>query len=260
MVARLRRRGPDYRHILTKPDFHAIQQLFGFRSVTVGSWVKLDEAGRAAEGVFYALMDLLHILAADHLQYGLPSSLISLRSRLALKYGSGGQPGVAAHYEPASRTFALAKNAGPGSLAHEWFHGFDHYLATTTYGVDSTAFSSSCFYRQQVPASSHALVDAWQHCLAMIFDAGAELVSCSLNYDRQLSLNYYRRPEEMAARAFEAFIEDADIDNSYLVTGTRQGIEAAAGVYPLGAQRQRINAAFREYFSQLSYALLRSGE
>jgi hypothetical protein len=254
------RRGPDHRQIVAQPDFGSIHSLFGFRSVVIGRWVTTEERQHAAGWFFDALMDLLHILAGPAQRYGLPSSLIALRGSLALKYGSGGRPGVAAHYEPATRTFALAKNAGPGSLAHEWFHAFDHYIASRMYPSSGPAFASACFYQQQVPISEHTLVDAWQHCMAQIFAPDSELVAASLAYDQAQGCHYYRQPEEIAARAFEAFVQDATIKNAWLVSGSRASAEAKAGVYPQGEQRQRITTAFSEYFSQLSLVLLRNGE
>jgi len=67
----------------------------------------------AAVRFHQALCDLMAILNS-------PEPLISSRSTLSLQYGIGGRPRVAAHYIPATRQLALAKNAGAGSLAHEW--------------------------------------------------------------------------------------------------------------------------------------------
>ncbi|ASP37493.1 hypothetical protein CHH28_01860 [Bacterioplanes sanyensis] len=259
MAVNLYRRGPDHSHVMAQPDFHGIRQLFGFRSVVIGRWVTPAEGQRAALAFFNALMDLLHILSADE-RYGLPASLISLRGSLALKYGTGGRPGVAAHYEPATRTFALAKNAGGGSLAHEWFHALDHYLSGKLFAAGPNRFASHLSYLGQTPVVRHPLALDWQQCMDQIFDRTAPLLSASLDYDQQRRLNYYRQPEEMAARAFEAFVEDAAIDNAYLVRGSRHSDEAKAGVYPTGEQRQRINSAFAQYFSNLCQALIRSGE
>ena len=95
-------------------SFATVRRRFDFRSIEVGRWVTPQERDRAAGRFYQALCDLMTILRG-------PEPLISLRSTLGLQYGIGGRLGVAAHYIPATRQLALAKNAGAGSLAHEWF-------------------------------------------------------------------------------------------------------------------------------------------
>lgn len=68
---------------------------------------------------------------------------------------------------------------------------------------------------------------------------------------------YYARPEELCARAFEAFVEDSEPRNDFLVRGTVCSDEANAGLYPQGEQRQQINNAFQNYFRALGAALYR---
>lgn len=115
------RRGPEHRfgEIIS---FAEVRKRYDFRSIEIGRWVTRDENEHAAACFYDALGDLMTILNG-------PEMLISLRGTLAFQYGTGGRPGVAAHYTPATRCFSLAKNAGPGSIAHEWFHALDHYLA-----------------------------------------------------------------------------------------------------------------------------------
>jgi hypothetical protein len=109
--SRFYRNGPDHgagEHI----DFVHIRRRFDFCSIEIGRWVTRPERERAAGLFFDALCDLMLILQG-------PEPLISLRGTLSLQYGIGGRPGVSAHYNPATRCFSLAKNAGPGSIAHE---------------------------------------------------------------------------------------------------------------------------------------------
>jgi len=102
-------------------SFITVRRRFDFRNIEVGRWVTPEERDRAAGRFYRALTDLMTILQG-------PEALVSLRGSLGLQYGIGGRLGVAAHYIPATRQLALAKNAGAGSLAHEWFHAFDHYM------------------------------------------------------------------------------------------------------------------------------------
>jgi hypothetical protein len=55
-------------------------------------------------------------------------------------------------------------------------------------------------------------------------------------------------------------VQDAHISNNFLVAGTKASEEAKMGLYPQGEQRVRINAAFRDYFSTLGYALRLKGD
>ena len=75
--------------------------------------------------------------------------------------------------------------------------------------------------------------------------------------------DYWGRPHEMFARAFESFVEDelanAGRENTYLVTGTqkqysvqRANIKTPLEPYPQGAERARINKAMRAFCDALA--------
>jgi hypothetical protein len=210
-------------------SFADVRQSFGFNGVRIGRWVTAEEKAASAPLFYDALADLMTILAA-------PATLISLRNTLSLEYGTGGQWGVAAHYTPALRTFALAKNAGPGSIAHEWFHAFDHPLNRLLF---------DCFqlilYQPDSRAPSPMLL-------------AAQLA------DRSSGQRYYSLPVEMCARAFEAYVQDAPTKNTYLVKGTRQSPEAEQGLYPKDGQRSEVNRAFGCYFATLGALLHKASE
>jgi hypothetical protein len=69
--------------------------------------------------------------------------------------------------------------------------------------------------------------------------------------------DYYARPWEMFARAFEAYAEDTLADagrlSTYFVNGTRS--TALASVYPAGDERTAINAAFRALLNAVRASL-----
>lgn len=248
------RQGPDHRQG-ESVDFVHIRRRFDFRSIQLGRWVTLAEREQAA-GLFYdALCDLMLILQG-------PELLISLRGSLALMYGTGGRPGVAAHYDPAQRAFALAKNAGPGSIAHEWFHALDHYLAQKVFmDAPPGLFASSAWLEDATPRA-HPLNDLLVRCLQTILLSpdgreSSELFRRSAEMDRRLGVTYYSRPEELCARAFEAFIQDGRIKNRFLVSGTLESPEAKAGLYPQGEQRALVNMTFGEYFRSLGRTLVK---
>lgn len=248
------RRGPLHQPE-APADFQAIRQRFEFRSIQLGKWVTEKEKQKAAPLFYDALCDLMVILGGTE-------SLVSLRGTLALQYGCGGQPGVMAHYEPATRSFSLAKNAGPGSIAHEWFHAFDHYICEKSFQKAKQGAFASQVWVDDAKLIEHPLNDLLSNCYQNIIlneagDAPNDYFKRSALADRQTKHFYYSKPEELCARAFEAFIQDAPIKNNFLVKGTKASEEAKVGLYPQGEHRERINQAFREYFFALGGALKR---
>ncbi|WP_108127113.1 CLCA_X family protein [Saccharospirillum mangrovi] len=247
-----KRNGPDHRQGQAV-GFAEVRRRFDFRSVRLGRWVTTDERDRAASAFYDALCDLMLILGGNE-------TLIGLRGTLSLEYGLGGQLGVVAHYQPASRAFALAKNAGPGSIAHEWFHAFDHYIADKAFIDPPPSQMGSRAWLDSRPPQPHALNERLFRCYqaVMLDDSGQQpsaLFRASTQADRERHQLYYSQPEELCARAFEAFVEDATIKNRFLVQGSRSSAEARAGLYPGGAERQRCNQAFADYFQALGRAL-----
>lgn len=255
------RKGPDHRGDEAY-DFSRIRSRFDFRSIEIGRWVTQAEQSRAAGHFYDAFCDLMLIL-------GVPEQVVSLRGTLALQYGTGGRLGVSAHYAPGQRTFSLAKNAGPGSIAHEWFHALDHYLADKAFHTARPVSFASQLWLEQGAGDQdlirHPLNQTLSHCFACIMldetgEQPSELFRHSITMDNLLGQSYYSQPEELCARAFEAFVQDAAIKNNFLVKGTKASAEAKYGLYPEGAQRLRINRAFSDYFSRLGRALKRSGQ
>ena len=53
---------------------------------------------------------------------------IAFQGELAIAFGARGSGNAAAHYEPMRKVINLTKMHGAGSLAQEWWHGFDDYL------------------------------------------------------------------------------------------------------------------------------------
>lgn len=250
------RHGPDHRGG-REVTFRDLKRDFGLYGLKIGSWVTGEEQRLAALRFHDALNDLMVILG------GTPA-LISLRGTLSVHYGTGGQRGVAAHYEPGRRTLALAKNAGPGSIAHEWFHALDHHLGNKVFPEVSAWQLASTAWLNDATPTSHPLAGALLACFRTIMldptgTRPSDLFRASAEVDRATGQLYYSRPEEMSARAFEAFVQDADITNHFLVKGTKASPEAADGLYPGSEQRREISQAFRYYFNLLSVMLRKQG-
>ena len=122
-------------------------------------------------------------------------------------------------------------------------------------------FASSAWL-DSIQRKPHPLNDLLGECFQAILlnEEGtqpSELFQASRQADKKLKVLYYARPEELCARAFEAFVEDREPHNQFLVNGTIHSDEARSGLYPLGNQRERINAAFDAYFQALGEALYR---
>jgi hypothetical protein len=65
---------------------------------------------------------------------------------------------------------------------------------------------------------------------------------------------YWKRPEELFARAFESFLEDELADrgqcSQYLVFGTQRDYADCRGIpYPVGDERKRIAEKMRNLFA-----------
>ncbi|WP_017444319.1 CLCA_X family protein [Gayadomonas joobiniege] len=250
MAAQYYRNGPIHRR--GNVDFSILRKKFLFRSIQVGHWVQPAERIKAANLIYDALSDLQLIL-------GVPSEVISLRGNLSLAYGTGGQLGVQAHYEPGRRLLALAKNAGGGALAHEWFHAFDHYMSDKMFILPKHAFASHAWLLDS-QLIKHPLNVSLAKVYQTIFlqnDSGevSELFTRSATIDRRLKQVYFARPEEMSARCFEACIQGQSLKNSFLVSGTMQSEPAKLGLYPDATHRQQLAKQFVAYFSALGTEL-----
>jgi hypothetical protein len=116
--------GPHHRPAgrdVTPEEFH---ELFGFRGVEFGNWNSSAERQHILNQAYDAFLDLSEILQVS------PKAM-AFNGELAIGFGSRGHglSGAKAHYERDYCVINLTKIKGAGSLAHEWFHAMDHFLA-----------------------------------------------------------------------------------------------------------------------------------
>lgn len=247
------RNGPPHR-AGADVSFGDLVKIFGFNSIHIGRWVNAAEQQHAANLFFDALCDLQLLLQV-------PEHVISLNGSLALTYGIGGRPGVCAHYQPQGRILALAKNAGGGSLAHEWFHAFDHYIASKLFSRSPPAnrFASRCWL-EEMPLKPHPLNALLNQAYSTLFlseDGKSE--SAFFRHCRQLDEKrqqlYLAMPEEIAARAFEKMLQRQPVKNSFLVAGTLKSEAAKLGVYPDESITSALSTLWLGYFQRLGQSL-----
>ncbi|MED5523884.1 MAG: CLCA_X family protein [Pseudomonadota bacterium] len=247
------RRGPDYR-MGEDRSFAEVRVQFALAGVKVGAWVSSEEQQLAANLVFDALADLAWVMKV-------PPELLGLRGNLQLAFGTRGQRNVQAHYEPATRILALAKNAGAGALAHEFWHAFDHHIARHLYpdaGPRELASHLWLTERRQHPHPLNQKLSALLQTVLLSRDAmePSDYVRRAIALDEQRSSLYFSQPTELLARAFESWVQDsAEITNHYLVSGTQKSTAAKQGAFPEGEHRRRCAIAFADYFSALGAAL-----
>ncbi len=246
------RQGPDYRNNRDM-NFAEIRKAFGFRSIQVGRWVTEQEQQIAANLIYDALMDLAEILRV-------PPQILSLRGSLSLAFGTGGQKYVQAHYDMRKRELALAKNAGGGALAHEWFHAFDHYINDKIFQLPKEKFASNSWLYNKEPVS-HPLNQKLAQFFKTIFLAEdgrqpSPYLKTNTLIDQKLKQYYFAMPEELAARAFESVIQDHEIKNAYLVSGTKKSEQAELGIFPKAKHRVDLACACYDYFNLLGKLVL----
>ena len=258
------RNGADYREG-QQANFIDIKQTFGLRHISVGKWVTKEESDIAANLMFDSLADLSQILQV-------PTALIGLRHTLNLLFGRGGQKGVQAHYSPTTRELALAKNAGAGALAHEFWHAFDHYIVDKAFDVginyqrdSSSAFSvkyccASDLWLKDVLLKPHRLNDNLSSLFKLVLLSGdglsaSDYVNNAIAVDKQQGCYYFSKPTELMARAFESAIEsNGHIHNQYLVSGTMKQDTLSNMIYPTMEHRKLIMESIVDYFALLGVA------
>ena len=213
---------------------------YGLRAVQFGESVPQSERQMWMERLFEALSDFSAVL-------GLPGRSLGLGG-LAIAIGARGKGGAVAHYEPSLRVVNFTRASGAGSLAHEWWHAFDHKW------VSHLKQSSLMACVRLVPPASHGRLLAAASVFGAMRDQfrGSEFERCARNIaELPRARSYWVDPEEMAARAFEAWVEDRLLDmgrrSPYLVTGTRvedYTSDASCFPYPAHAERQALSSQF----------------
>ncbi len=191
--------GQDYRNglDLTTEKFH---ELIPFRGVEFGNWVPQIERAAHLNEAYDALFDLCTVLDVT-------TKEITLSQQLALAFGARGSGKAMAHYESFLRVINLTRKKGAGSLAHEWFHGFDNYLCIL--------FGQNLLFASENPEliENYDIAVSLSELTKTI--KGLDFYRRSENADKYRSKPYWSTMSELAARAFEVYIVEKLAEKGY---------------------------------------------
>ncbi|ECJ3538319.1 hypothetical protein KRS74_003291 [Salmonella enterica] len=221
------RTGPDRREGNVTPE--KFSGAFGFRGVQFGNYVEGPRRQSDLNRAYDSLMDMADVLKV-------PAKALSLNGRLGLAFGArgkGGKNAAAAHYEPGEVAINLTKGHGAGSLAHEWFHALDNYFGQYDAAREGEITSGDKFMtsnnkrwpqwndkeKEYLHPVRQEVYDAFKGVVNAVHKSG--MVNRARRLDEVRSKPYWSTDVEMAARAFERYVQDrakaAGIENDFLV-------------------------------------------
>ncbi len=252
------RTGPERRKGDVLPK--QFSDAFGFRGVQFGNYVEGPRRQADLNRAYDSLHDLAEVL-------NVPTKALSLNGRLGLAFGARGKGKAAAHYEPGEVAINLTKGNGPGALAHEWFHSLDNYFGRYDVSTDGKITSGGDFMtearRVKRVFKDGRFVDAEYPVRQEVYDAFKGVIEAIKNsdmprrsalLDEVRSKPYWSTDVEMAARAFERYVQDkartAGVENDYLVN-IRKAPEHNTDntyAYPTNAE---LDGGIREAFDHL---------
>ncbi|EON7349680.1 LPD5 domain-containing protein, partial [Escherichia coli] len=252
------RTGPERRKGDVSPE--QFSDAFGFRGVQFGNYVEGPRRQADLNRAYDSLHDLAEVL-------NVPTKALSLNGRLGLAFGARGKGKAAAHYEPGEAAINLTKGNGPGALAHEWFHSLDNYFGRYDVSTDGKITSGGDFMTEAQRArrvfKDGRYVDAEYPVRQEVYDAFKGVIQAIKNsdmprrsalLDEVRSKPYWSTDVEMAARAFERYVQDkarmAGVENDYLVN-IRKAPEHNTDntwAYPTNAE---LDGGIREAFDHL---------
>ncbi|MCD3852136.1 hypothetical protein KX490_26040 [Escherichia coli] len=252
------RTGPERRKGNVSPE--QFSDAFGFRGVQFGNYVEGPRRQADLNRAYDSLHDLAEVL-------NVPTKALSLNGRLGLAFGARGKGKAAAHYEPGEVAINLTKGNGPGALAHEWFHSLDNYFGRYDVSTDGKITSGGDYMTEAQRAGrvfkDGRYVDAEYPVRQEVYDAfkgvmkainSSDMPRRSALLDEVRSKPYWSTDVEMAARAFERYVQDkartAGVENDYLVN-IRKAPEHNTDntwAYPTNAE---LDGGIREAFDHL---------
>lgn len=230
----------------------------GFRGIQWGEWVPQRERQAILNYAYEAFCDLIDI-------FGLQLNAASMYGKLGISFGARGKgfTSGAAHFEPSLAIIHLTRLSGAGSVAHEWAHALDNYLAEAAkkkFRFKSDYFSEAApdqMWLEWMGSDKNPSCNAMLNVLLAMTSRGGVANSYEFteyqknaNYLDKMTGNYWSSIREMFARAFETAVHDwlakSNRRCDYLVYGVEEDRFTKAGgyrgnPYPSGEERSFIN-------------------
>ncbi|EMB4723366.1 hypothetical protein U9C01_001813 [Escherichia coli] len=252
------RTGPERRKGDVSPK--QFSDAFGFRGVQFGNYVEGPRRQADLNRAYDSLHDLADVL-------NVPTKALSLNGRLGLAFGARGKGKAAAHYEPGEVAINLTKGNGPGALAHEWFHSLDNYFGRYDVSTDGKITSGGDYMTEAQRAGrvfkDGRYVDAEYPVRQEVYDAfkgvmkainSSDMLRRSERLDGVRSKPYWSTDVEMAARAFERYVQDkarmAGVENDYLVNIRKADDHGQLDTYAYPTNAE-LDGGIREAFDHL---------
>ncbi|ELC8130835.1 LPD38 domain-containing protein [Escherichia coli] len=252
------RTGPERRKGDVSPE--QFSDAFGFRGVQFGNYVESPRRQADLNRAYDSLHDLADVL-------NVPTKALSLNGRLGLAFGARGKGKAAAHYEPGEVAINLTKGNGPGALAHEWFHSLDNYFGRYDVSTDGKITSGGDYMTEAQRAGrvfkDGRYVDAEYPVRQEVYDAfkgvmkainSSDMLRRSERLDGVRSKPYWSTDVEMAARAFERYVQDkarmAGVENDYLVNIRKADDHGQPDTYAYPTNAE-LDGGIREAFDHL---------
>lgn len=188
---------------------------FKLAGIEFGGWMKQkDRYSHFAAGM-QSLVDLSKVL-------GVSANKIGRNKKLAIAFGARGKGGfAAAHYEPRSFwTINMTKPWGKGSLAHEYGHFIDNYIAHRYLKNNWGSERSTRKTVNQDLLNGKGVKSLYEQLFKVLYydDKGQPN---EFYKAQQKRTKYYNLRIEVFARTFESYIrmklKEKGIKNNYLV-------------------------------------------
>lgn len=223
-------------------DGNILKARYGLRGGEFGNYTTSKDRLGSINMAYDAFEDLFTAMGISHKD-------ISLGGELAIAFGARGRGNAMAHYEPLKNVINMTKKRGAGSLAHEWGHALDAYLAKKT-GLHR--FMSENTTSDKMLDSMRELINSFKE------QNGKETAfyTASKSFDKSYKKadnGYWSSMPEMFARAFACYIKDkiGDRKSDYLVGHSECATDGIQIAYPVGEERKVIDANFDALIAEM---------
>jgi hypothetical protein len=268
--------------LIDDTDEKTVIEKLHFKSLTLGNYVKDDEAQEHIRHFVAAIVDLCEVLDVN----------LAVNENLAIAFGAFGRGGKAmATYYPTRQLINLTKRNGDGSVAHEWGHFFDHflngfaltkpalrseqyldlimdkfgsrrkYLTNSRSSMSRDYFISEMEYNLKNYIPENPMLKSVAGLVAMLrfgyYHIEGTMVSYHqddikgkrptdsfLYYHSKLQGTYWSNIAEMFARSFECYVFDKLKEQGRVNNYLVSGSMFGFPVYPQGKERECINKCF----------------